>query len=191
MSIRSILTSAAIAALCTVGASFTAFDALAQSAPAQAPSQARNQSLGKPTVKTQQKTAVALKTKKGSVKPAAKGSTDDPVRLKEELDHFAKDCIMRMNKQRRPGISHKEVKRQPDGTFLARYMAVDIDSLETSFNPTNGNKTIKYIGSMRYHEVEYVSSGKNQKQALAGPFSEANRVPITELIKFKKGKWSY
>lgn len=130
-----------------------------------------------------------------SAKPAAaskgKRHPDDPAVLKEGLDHFAKDCIVRMNRQLRPGITHKEIKRQADGTFVARYMAIDPDSLATSYNPTDNNKIIKYIGRMEYHEVEYVSVGKDQKQALAGPFNETNRMPVTELIKYKSGKWCY
>ncbi|MCC8194273.1 MAG: hypothetical protein LIP28_06485 [Deltaproteobacteria bacterium] len=123
------------------------------------------------------------------VKAAPQATTDD--KLKNSLDTFAQSCIESMNKQRLPSITHKEVKKQPDGTYLARYMAYDIDSLETSYNPTENNKTIKYIGRMNYHEVEYVSTGKDQKQALAGPFSESNRTPIIELIKYKAGKWTY
>lgn len=107
------------------------------------------------------------------------------------LDVFAKGCVTSMNKQRTPGIYKKEVKCQPDGMFMARYLAVDPDSLQTSYSPTDGHKTITHIGRMDYHEVEYVSVGKNQKQALAGPFNEVNRSPVTELIKYKKGKWSY
>lgn len=139
------------------------------------------------------KAAPAKQAAKKQSAPAAQSkhpvaATD---KVKNSLDTFAKDCIVRMNRQRRPGISHKEVKRQPDGTYMARYMAVDPDTLETSYNPTENNKTIKFIGRMDYHEIEYVSIGKDQKQALAGPFNETNRTPITELIKFKSGKWTY
>lgn len=132
-----------------------------------------------------QKTAASPKNQSAPVKQS------DGEKVQTALDVFAKDCIIRMNRQRRPGISHKEVKRQSDGTYLARYMAVDPDSLATSYNPTENNKTIKFIGRMDYHEVEYICTGKDQKQALAGPFSETNRTPITELIKYKSGKWTY
>lgn len=120
--------------------------------------------------------------------PQPQASSD---RIKSSLDTFARNCITTMNKQRMPGIYQKEVKRQPDGTFMARYLAFDPDSLETSYNPTTGYKTITHIGRMDYHEVEYVSLGPDQKQALAGPFNEVNRFPITELIKYKQGKWTY
>ena len=123
--------------------------------------------------------------------PAAHDANDP---LKMGLDAFAKDCILKMNRQRKPGINHKEVHTQPDGTYIARYMAVDPDSLITKYNPTKAsNKEIKYIGILDYHEVEYVCIGKNKQQALAGPFNETNRTPVTELVKYKTKtkKWSY
>lgn len=165
-----------IVAVCLTGTALCASGALAQNLAA----------------KKQPATSASAKSGKAApAKKPAKRNPEDPARLKEDLDHFARDCITRMNRQRRPGISHKEVERLPDGSYLARYMAVDPDSLATSYDPVTGNKTVKYIGRMEYHEVEYVCNGKDQKQALAGPFYEANRVPIIELIKFKLGKWSY
>lgn len=141
-----------------------------------------------PKKSTPNQAASATATKSGSTASKKADSTD---KVSMSLETFAKSCITSMNKQRRPGISHKEVKRQADGSYMARYMAVDPDSLAISYNPTENNKTIKYIGRMDYHEVEYVCTGKDQKQALAGPFNEANRTPITELIKYKSGKWTY
>lgn len=138
---------------------------------------------------TAAKTAQAKAANSKQTTPA-KASAAGSDKLKSSLDVFAKGCITSMNKQRRPGINQKEVKKQADGTYMARYMAVDPDSLETRYKPTE-NKVILYIGHMIYHEVEYVSVGKNKEQALAGPFNETNREPITELIKYKSGKWTY
>lgn len=126
-----------------------------------------------------------------TAKPATNQLTGEEAKLHTSLEAFAKKCIISMNRQRRPGIASKEVHRHTDGTYRARYMAIDPDSLQISFSPTDGNKVIKYIGRMAYHEVEYVCIGKDQKQALSGPFNESNREPVTELIKFKSGKWGY
>ena len=179
---------------------------VAQKAPeAKKPPVAQKQPKARPKVAPRQNTAHLTSIESsGPRKPAqaaktpAAGAKSQPApravagdTLKDSLDVFAKDCLVRMNKQRRPSISHKEVVKQPDGTFMARYMVFDADSLETSYNPTDNNKTIKYIGRMNYHEVEYVCKGKDQKQALAGPFNESNRTPVTELIKYKAGKWTY
>ena len=197
------------------GPAFAAETPTAHKAPvAQKPPVAKAQPKAKPKVAPRQSTAhitnfqpsaprtptpaETLKAGQAAATPVASDpahavqAANDP--LKRGLDDFAKDCIVKMNRQRKPGINHKEVKTQPDGTFIARYMAVDPDSLVTKYNPTKKeNKEIKYIGIMDYHEVEYVSTGKNAKQALAGPFNETNRTPVTELVKYKikTKKWSY
>ena len=104
--------------------------------------------------------------------------------IKIALDKFGQEHLTRMNK-----AAHKAAVKQPDGTYLARYMAYDTNSLETYYKAKD-NKVIKYIGYMTYTEIEYVCSGKNQKEALAGPYNETNRTPVTELIKYKAGKWT-
>ncbi|CAK7011996.1 MAG: hypothetical protein DELT_02123 [Desulfovibrio sp.] len=141
-----------------------------------------------PAAATQTASAKPQTQTKAAAAPQQAQAND---KIQHSLDTFAKSCIASMNKQRKPGIHQKEVKRQPDGTFMARYVAVDPDSLQTSYNETEGSKTISHIGRMDYHEVEYVCIGKSQKQALAGPFNEVNRSPVMELIKYKRGKWSY
>ncbi len=115
---------------------------------------------------------------------------ESPERLQQDLDVFAKKCVVSMNNQLKPGPKNKEVAPHPNGGYVARYMTVDPDSLQTSYN-SSANKYVKYIGKMIYHEVEYSCTAPTREQALAGPFSEINRVPITELIKYMKGKWTY
>lgn len=176
----------------------------AEAATAQEPPVAQKKPVAKPKPKAQAKVTPSqpaekkgtaantaqAKTAKSKQATSAKAPAAGGDKLKSSLDTFAKGCITSMNKQRRPGINQKEVKKQADGTYMARYMAVDPDSLETRYKSTE-NKVILYIGHMVYHEVEYVSVGKNREQALAGPFNEVNREPITELIKYKSGKWTY
>lgn len=175
------------------GAAPTVWAASAPPPVAQKAPEAKKQPVAQPKAKAAKAAPPQASSRQAKSEPASPKQSvqtaDDKVKL--SLDSFAKGCITDMNKQRRPGISQKEVKKQSDGSYMARYMAVDPDSLVTSYNSTENNKTIKYIGRMNYHEVEYVSTGKDQKQALAGPFSETNRTPIIELVKYKAGKWTY
>ena len=150
-------------------------------------------------------TSPAFAAESGTAKkaPAAKASvknkklaadtTPVPVadagKLQSDLDIFAKACVINMNNQMKPGIKSKQITKTPDG-FRAHYNAVDPDSLTTSYSPSE-HKIVPYVGRMMYHEVEYVCIGKTEKDALAGPFSEVNRRPMTELIKYMKGKWTY
>lgn len=127
--------------------------------------------------------------------PAAKASKPvsspgaDSGSLQKDLDVFAISCVAKMNEQMMPGIKSKQVVRVPEG-YQAKYTAVDPNSLTTSYRPSE-HKIVPYVGRMMYHEVEYVCVGKTREEALAGPFSEVTRRPMTELIKYMKGKWTY
>ena len=114
---------------------------------------------------------------------AATPDPNDPV--KNALDTFAKKCIVDMNKSVKTNV-----KKLPDGTYAAIYWSYDGAAMETSYRPTANNKTIKYIGRMNYIETEFLCVGKTQKEALAGPYTEVVRVPVTEIVKHKAGKWT-
>ncbi len=142
---------------------------------------------------TAKKSSAPAKGKAAPVKKSAQApvpvAAADPEKLQQDLDVFAKSCVVNMNNQIKPGIRTKQLTKTPEG-FQAHYIAVDPDSLSTSFSPSE-HKIVPYIGRMMYHEVEYVCMGKTEKEALAGPFNEVNRRPMTELIKYMKGKWTY
>ena len=119
-------------------------------------------------------------------------STEAPDKLQQNLDSFAHKTIGSINRCVLPSSGKKEVKKNPDGSFTARYIEVDPKSVATSYKPSeNNNKLVPYIGYMRYDEVEYVSTAATQKEALDGPFKQSSRVSMTELVKYVKGKWSY
>lgn len=127
-------------------------------------------------------------------KPAPKPAGNAPAasaadKVQSDLDTYAQWYLQTMNKEIRPGMSSKEVVKHPDG-FIARYMQIDPASLKTSYSVSE-NKAVAYIGRVMFHRVEYVCIAKSKEQALAGPFVEANRQPVTELIMHMKGKWTY
>ena len=132
--------------------------------------------------------AATTATKKNTAK-APQQAADTPEKLQRELDAFAYNSVAAMNKHIKPGINSKDVSATGNG-FTARYLAVDSDSVTTSYSPSD-NKVVKYIGRIMYHEVEYACTAPTRAQALAGPFSEVNRSAMTELIKHMKGKWTY
>ncbi len=163
----------------------TAAPAQPEPTPTPPPAAEKKGSSKKPAKNVAAKNSSAKSQKTDSKKRAAA----DPEKVQRDLDAFAKDCLAKMNRNIRPGINAKEVVAVAEG-FRARYLLIDPDSLRTSFSASE-NKAVDYIGRLSYHEVEYVCVGKTKAQALAGPFSEHNRRPLTELIKHMRGKWSY
>jgi outer membrane biosynthesis protein TonB len=109
--------------------------------------------------------------------------------IQRDLEIYAVAYLETMNTHIKPSIRDKEVAPAPEG-FRARYRAIDPASLATSYSVSE-NKAVAYVGRVRYHEVEYICLGKTREEALAGPFSEANRRPITEIVMHIRGKWTY
>lgn len=116
-------------------------------------------------------------------------AAQDPAKIQSDLDTYAVWYIETMNRELKPGEKSKEVAKHPDG-YMARYMMIDPASLKTSYTVSQ-NKAVAYIGRVMFHRVEYVCIAKSREQALAGPFVESNRQPVTELIMHLKGKWTY
>jgi hypothetical protein len=111
--------------------------------------------------------------------------------VQKALDDFARQIITSINRTVLPSASKKEVIQNSDGTFTARYIEVDPSTVATSYKEPEDNRSVAYIGYMDYVEVEYICTARNRKDALSGPFMVNRRVPLTELIKYVRGKWTY
>lgn len=131
------------------------------------------------------KPAAAKKTVPGK---SAAVENDDVVQKK--LDEFASTTVNSLNKYRLDGETRKQVE-MVNGQYVARYCSIDRNSIQTSFKKPEFSNAITYVGYMKYHEVDYESSGKTKEEALAGPFKEVGRQGMTELIKYLKGHWTY
>lgn len=136
--------------------------------------------------KAEETKPVAKPAPEVSKAPAA--ATGDKVH--EQLDKFAYNIICSINKCVLPSEGKKEVLKNADGTFTARYLSVDPSSISTSYKVTD-NKAVKYIGYMRYVETEYRCTAATKKEAEKGPFVAQSRNSMTELVKYVKGKWTY
>ncbi|WP_353116417.1 hypothetical protein [Nitratidesulfovibrio sp.] len=150
------------------------------------------------TKKAADKTAKAAQATK-SAKPAAKptqvakvvpakkpvGDTIEDVHNK--LDTLARAKLRHMNESLRPCQSRKDVV-QNGNEFVARYMAVDPDSLSTDVHDAQGPGA-KYVGLIVYHEQEFESRAATKEAALTGDFTVVKARRVTEIIRYDKGKW--
>jgi hypothetical protein len=130
----------------------------------------------------------------GRAAPLKPHSAPDPSaedQVQKTLDDFARQIVTSINRTVLPSASKKEVIQNSDGTFTARYIEVDPSTVATSYKQPEDNRSVGYIGYMDYVEVEYVCTARNRKDALSGPFTVHRRVPLTELIKYVRGKWTY
>ena len=126
----------------------------------------------------------------GSGKKSAT-KADNPETLKKKLEDFGKGIAESYNRCVLPNINKKEVTKNDNGTFTAKYQAIDPQSIEASFKPAIDPKSpVKYIGTLLYAEVTYTCTAPTREEALKGPFA-GSRAMTTELVKYVNGKWSY
>ncbi|MDR0826951.1 MAG: hypothetical protein LBN33_03610 [Desulfovibrio sp.] len=135
---------------------------------------------------------------KPAAKPAAKAAAEGKApassldeTLKRKLDEFAQKTIESINRHILPSERKKEVKKNGDGTFVARYIAVDPTSIATSFKKSDGGGPVQYIGYMSYTEKEYHCIAPSKAAAEKGPFTLRSSEGMTELVKYVNGRWTY
>lgn len=152
----------------------------------------QTQQTKKAAAKTTDKTAKAAKpaaktTQVAKVAPVKKpvGETIEDVHNK--LDTLARAKLRHMNESLRPCQTRKDVV-QNGNEFVARYLAVDTDSLSTDVHDAQGPGA-KYVGLIVYHEQEYESRAATKEAALTGSFTMVKARRVTEIIRYDKGKW--
>ncbi|MDL2317270.1 hypothetical protein LJC59_09435 [Desulfovibrio sp. OttesenSCG-928-A18] len=122
----------------------------------------------------------------------AAAASASPETLQRDLDDFAQRTIASINRCILPSEGKKEVTRNGDGSYTARYIAINPKSVSTSYKkPDKVVGGVTYIGYMRYDEIEYSCTAKSKAEAERGPFTVKRSENLTELIKYVNGKWSY
>ncbi|MGJ3523504.1 hypothetical protein ACR4XJ_10780 [Nitratidesulfovibrio sp. D1] len=173
-----------------------AADTAATASPAQQTKKAAAQTTGKTADKTAkaatQKPAQTGKTASkttqvAKVAPAKKSAGDTIEEVHNKLDTLARAKLRHMNESLRPCQTRKDVV-QNGHEFVARYLAVDPDSLSTDVHDAQGPGA-KYVGLIVYHEQEFESRAATKEAALAGDFTMVKARRVTEIIRYDKGKW--
>ena len=123
--------------------------------------------------------------------PAGKSAANSPEALQKGLDDFAKTTIATLNRCVVPSSGKKEVLKNGDGSFTARYIEIDPGSVKTWYKQPEKPGPVAYVGYMSYNEVEYHCTAPSKAAAEKGPFVPKSNKMLTELIKHYNGKWTY
>lgn len=109
--------------------------------------------------------------------------------IKAKLDSMAKQLVARAAATVSPSKIKKAVT--PDGAgYVARYTEVDTTAVETELIHSTGKSGGKYIGSIKYREMQYECRGKNQSEALDAPCERVKVRRMNELVRYD-GKWVF
>lgn len=61
---------------------------------------------------------------------------------------------------------------------------------DTTVKATSSAET-PFIGILRYYQTTMRSVGKTRRQALGGPFEQAEKNQVSEIFRYTKGVWVY
>jgi hypothetical protein len=137
------------------------------------------------------KSAAPAKKAPAAKKPEAAGAAHSAEAIQKKLDIFAAETIGKLNRNALPSLNKKEVKKNADGSFTARYIEIDPSSAKTSYKKPDNPGSVTYIGYMTYNEIEYHCTAPSKEAAEKGPFSIKTVKNLTELVKYLHGKWTY
>lgn len=107
----------------------------------------------------------------------------------DQLAKFAAEHINRSNKNIVPNKKSPKVEKI-NNMYVASYVEFDPDSLTMELIPTP-HRQYKYLAKIKYRERLYQSKAESKQSALKGKFSVVGGRFITEVPRYKQGKWSY
>ncbi|WP_031480926.1 hypothetical protein [Maridesulfovibrio frigidus] len=101
---------------------------------------------------------------------------------------FAKSWVVKLNRSHIKGIQRMEIRPNEDGTYLARYHAIDPTSVQCIVKKTS-SKRKGLIGLLKYIETVYESTGSSPKTARKSDFKAVKRTRITEIFSNSGKGW--
>ena len=118
-----------------------------------------------------------------------------PVYLDEALEtkhaDFSKFARVRadaLNRNHRMSRSRMEITKQADGSYLARYHVIDMDSIVTKVSRSS-SKTIPFVGVMRFCELVMEAVAASPEACRSAHFNAVTVIPNRQIFSYKKGTW--
>lgn len=107
----------------------------------------------------------------------------------DQLADFARAHIKKSNSNIIPNKRAPKVEKK-NHMYVASYVEFDPESLSMELIPTP-HRQYKYLAKIKYRERLYQSKAETKQLALKGNFSEVGSRFITEVPRYKQGKWCY
>ncbi|OEU68288.1 MAG: hypothetical protein BA863_02985 [Desulfovibrio sp. S3730MH75] len=101
---------------------------------------------------------------------------------------FAKGWVTKLNRSHIKGIQRMEIRPNEDGSYLARYHAIDPTSVQCIVKKTS-SKRKGLVGLLKYIETVYESIGNSPATARKNGFKAVKRTRITEIFSNSGKGW--
>ncbi len=117
--------------------------------------------------------------------PAEAVSTDE---VQEEFAAYVITFVDKLNRVHDNSITRMKVTKLDDGSYVARYHAIDTSTIESSVKPT-GHPVTPFVGTLKYVENVYEGKGATAQAAQSAPFNVVDSTRVTELFARSKKGW--
>lgn len=107
----------------------------------------------------------------------------------DQLASFAHAHIIKSNSNIIPNKRAPKVEKK-NNMYVASYVEFDAESLSMELIPTP-HRQYKYLAKIKYRERLYQCKAETRQLALQGNFNEVGSRFITEVPRYKQGKWCY
>ncbi len=105
----------------------------------------------------------------------------------QKLNAIAQNIVQTAARNIMPSKANKAM-RQESNYFIASYVEVDVNSLQTELLPSE--KAGHYVGLIKYVEYFYECQGGSKQAALKASCSPVKNRKLTEIISYD-GKWHH
>ena len=107
---------------------------------------------------------------------------------KADFTQFARTRAKSLDRNHRLARSRMQITQQADGSYLARFHVIDMDSIVTNVRRSS-SKSVPFVGVMRFCELVMEASGDSPAACRAAEFTPVTVIPNRQIFSFKKGSW--
>lgn len=105
-----------------------------------------------------------------------------------DFSRFAKSKVSSLNQNHRLSRSRMQIMQQPDGTYRARFHAIDNTSLVCKVRRSK-SKTVPFVGVLSYKEKVFEAVAETPDACRQAEFIPVAVIPNRHIFSLKQGSW--
>jgi len=113
---------------------------------------------------------------------------EDLIKKHADFTSFAKSKIRSLNQNHNLSRSRMKIERQADGSYRARYHAIDDGSLVCNVRRSSST-TIPFVGVLFYKEKVFEAVASSPDGCRVAEFIPVAVIPNRHIFSFKQGSW--
>jgi hypothetical protein len=105
-----------------------------------------------------------------------------------DFSKFARVRARSLDRNHRMARTRMQITKQADGSYRARYHAIDMDSIVTKVRRSS-SKSVPFVGVMRFCELVMEATAESPAACKKAEFKPVTVIPNRQIFSFRKGAW--